>query len=166
MYCSWVVPCSPRRSEDIDVVLTCVLYVLWWGGAFCPPGGLTCRPGDTGESNLFISLPSATPSSVPASSAGGSTRAGNANRLGRDPQPRRTRPVTMLLSGNHHELIQFHILDQPNLPLSLEFLWLRRHNPHIDWENGNIREWGVTCHSSCLKHATPSHPALVSNPDS
>lgn len=39
------------------------------------------------------------------------------------------RPVAMLLSGNHHKLIQFHILDQPNLPLILGFLWLHHHIP-------------------------------------
>lgn len=30
-----------------------------------------------------------------------------------------TQPVRMLMSGNQHELLQFHVLNQPNLALIL-----------------------------------------------
>ncbi|TWW62375.1 hypothetical protein D4764_04G0010220 [Takifugu flavidus] len=44
-----------------------------------------------------------------------------------------TTPIHMLLSGNHHETIQFHVLKSPHLPFILGYPWLRRHNPNIDW---------------------------------
>ena len=45
-----------------------------------------------------------------------------------------TTPLHLLLSGNHHETIQFHILKSHRLPFILGFPWLRRHrhNPTID----------------------------------
>lgn len=43
--------------------------------------------------------------------------------------------------------------------------WLCRHHPRIDWETRTIREWGASCHSSCLKQAAPPCPAPVINAD-
>ncbi|KAI3362598.1 hypothetical protein L3Q82_001690 [Scortum barcoo] len=57
-----------------------------------------------------------------------------------------TEPIHMLLSGNHYETIQFHILHSPRLPLILGYPWLRRHNPHVDWLTGAILGWGSSCH--------------------
>jgi len=71
-----------------------------------------------------------------------------------------TTPIHMLLSGNHYETIQFHILPSPQIPLILGYPWLRRHNPHIDWTTGAILGWGPSCHEVCLKQATaPQHSA-------
>jgi len=52
-----------------------------------------------------------------------------------------TTPVHVLLSGNHHETIQFHILQSPCIPLILGFPWLLHDNPHIDWTTGVILGW-------------------------
>ena len=78
-----------------------------------------------------------------------------------------TSPVHLLLSGNHHETIQFHILSSLRLPLILGYPWLRLHNPHIDWVTGAIREWSPSCHLRCLQQASlPRHsPSLSSSPD-
>lgn len=40
-----------------------------------------------------------------------------------------TSPLHMLLSGNHHETILFHLLPSSNIPLILGHPWLCRHNP-------------------------------------
>ncbi|KAI3354919.1 hypothetical protein L3Q82_004718 [Scortum barcoo] len=64
-----------------------------------------------------------------------------------------TESIHMLLSGNHHETIQFHILHSPRLPLILGYPWLRRHNPHVDWLTGAILGWGSSCHQVCLLQA-------------
>uniref|UniRef100_A0A674PJ94 Uncharacterized protein n=1 Tax=Takifugu rubripes TaxID=31033 RepID=A0A674PJ94_TAKRU len=64
-----------------------------------------------------------------------------------------TTPIHMLLSGNHHETIQFHVLKSPHLPLILGYPWLRRHNPHIDWATGSIMGWSSSCHQVCLNQA-------------
>ena len=73
-------------------------------------------------------------------------------------------PVTMQLSGNHQEDIQFHLLRSPGQPLILGYPWLRQHNPHFDWETGVIREWGRDCHRTCLKGAVI--PTCHESPDS
>ncbi|TWW68233.1 hypothetical protein D4764_19G0000310 [Takifugu flavidus] len=65
----------------------------------------------------------------------------------------RTSPVQLLISGNHHETIQFHILDFLNPPLILGYPWLQLHNPHIDWSTRAIREWSSSCHLRCLQQA-------------
>ena len=73
-------------------------------------------------------------------------------------------PIHMLLSGNHHETIQFHILSSPHHPLLLGFPWLRRHNPHLDWTTGAILGWSPACHQICLKKATASQSLTCSSP--
>ncbi|TWW59253.1 Retrotransposon-derived protein PEG10 [Takifugu flavidus] len=57
-----------------------------------------------------------------------------------------TTPIHMLLSGNHHETIHFHILKSPHLPLILGYPWLHRYNPHIDWATEFILGWSSSCH--------------------
>ncbi|KAI3354114.1 hypothetical protein L3Q82_018667 [Scortum barcoo] len=74
-----------------------------------------------------------------------------------------TEPVHMLLSGNHHETIQFHILHSPRLPLILGYPWLRRHNPHVDWLTGAILGWGSSCHQVCLRQAVVPQPSHCSS---
>ncbi len=78
-----------------------------------------------------------------------------------------TIPVQMLLSGNHHKTITFHVLDSPRIPLILGYPWLRRHNPHIDWATGAILGWSSACHQVCLKQAfaPQSMPCTTSAPD-
>ncbi|KAF7653478.1 hypothetical protein LDENG_00082230 [Lucifuga dentata] len=78
-----------------------------------------------------------------------------------------TSPVHLLLSGNHHETLQFHILQSPRLPLILGYSWLLRPNPHIDWDTGVILGWSASCHQVCLRQAamTQRTPSLSSSPD-
>lgn len=42
-------------------------------------------------------------------------------------------PLQMTMSGNHSETLTFHLFHAPQQPVILGYLWLRRHNPHIDW---------------------------------
>eukprot|EP00064_Thunnus_orientalis_P022023 superscaffoldBa00007079_g22202 len=69
----------------------------------------------------------------------------------------------LLLSGNHHEMIQFHIIPSSQTPIILQ-LWLKRHNPHIDWSTGKVVSWSSFCHSSCLKSALAPVKAAVPRP--
>ncbi|KAL2089934.1 hypothetical protein ACEWY4_014622 [Coilia grayii] len=70
-----------------------------------------------------------------------------------------TEAVGMLTSGNHRERIRFHLLSSPSVPIVLGLPWLRLHNPRIDWRRGDVFEWGVECHQSCLRSAAPSTPS-------
>lgn len=73
-------------------------------------------------------------------------------------------PVRMVMAGNHHETVQFYVLQSPRHPLVLGYPWLRRHNPHIDWTSGVILSWSQACHQVCLKDAAPgSAPAGTNN---
>ena len=64
-----------------------------------------------------------------------------------------TEPISLLVSGNHREYIQFCVFTCPDSPLVLGFPWLRQHNPQINWAKGNITEWSINCHSLCLHSA-------------
>lgn len=68
----------------------------------------------------------------------------------------RTAPVSLLLSGNHHETISLYIVDSPSTPLVLGLPWLKLHNPHIDWAKLSIINWSLFCHNHCLHSATPT----------
>lgn len=68
----------------------------------------------------------------------------------------RTAPVSLLLSGNHHETISFYLIPSPSSPLVLGLPWLKIHNPHIDWSSLSITNWSLFCHSHCLHSAVPS----------
>lgn len=62
-------------------------------------------------------------------------------------------PVSLHLSGNHHEQLSFYVIESPQAPVVLGHPWLVKHNPHIDWASGEIVGWSLSCHSLCLLHA-------------
>jgi len=78
----------------------------------------------------------------------------------------RTEPLSLILSGNHRELIQFFVFSAPKTPLVLGHPWLKQHNPHIDWTTSRIIEWSSFCHSSCLQSALPPIEVSVASPRS
>ena len=75
----------------------------------------------------------------------------------------RTAPVSLKISGNHHEIISLYLIPSPMSPLVLGFPWLKLHNPHIDWANSSIINWSLFCHSHCLHSAVP--PTVTRAPD-
>uniref|UniRef100_A0A3B4BH69 Retrotransposon gag domain-containing protein n=1 Tax=Periophthalmus magnuspinnatus TaxID=409849 RepID=A0A3B4BH69_9GOBI len=75
-----------------------------------------------------------------------------------------TEPVTLILSGNHHESCSFHVISSPSAPLILGYLWLKTHNPTIDWMEGgfcSVAGWGAC---SALDQP-PEAPDLSSIPE-
>lgn len=57
-----------------------------------------------------------------------------------------TKLITLLVSGNHQEKIQFFSYNA----IVLGLLRLSLHNPLIDWSKASIYSWIVFCHSHCL----------------
>lgn len=53
-----------------------------------------------------------------------------------------TRPVHIIMSGNHHEHITFHFMDLPRIPVIFIFLWLLKHQPHGHF---GVRFRGLSC---------------------
>jgi len=61
-----------------------------------------------------------------------------------------TQCVTLILSGNHAEEIQFFLIHSPSAPVVLGHTWLVKHNPHIDWAHKSILAWSPFCLAQCL----------------
>ncbi len=61
-----------------------------------------------------------------------------------------TQCVTLILSGNHNEEIQFFLIHSPSAPVVLGHTWLVKHNPHIDWAHKSILAWSPFCLAQCL----------------
>lgn len=49
-----------------------------------------------------------------------------------------TESVSLTLSGNHIEMLQFYAFHAPLTPLVLGFPWLRQHNPVLDWKEERV----------------------------
>jgi hypothetical protein len=76
---------------------------------------------------------------------------------------RRTVPVKLLVSGNHHESISLLVITSPFSPVVLGYPWLKTHNPQMDWGTGRVVSWSTHCLSHCLPSAqSPRAPELAS----
>uniref|UniRef100_A0A3P9I2H4 Reverse transcriptase domain-containing protein n=1 Tax=Oryzias latipes TaxID=8090 RepID=A0A3P9I2H4_ORYLA len=68
----------------------------------------------------------------------------------------RTKPVKLLTSGNHREVIQFFVTQSTHTPIVLGYSWLKLHNPQFNWSLGHIINWSPYCSANCLSSALPS----------
>ena len=59
----------------------------------------------------------------------------------------RTGPLTLLLSGNHHEQIELFVIPAAGTSVILGLPWLVRHNPAVDWTASAITAWSPDCHA-------------------
>ncbi len=66
-----------------------------------------------------------------------------------------TKFVTLTLSGNHAEEIQFFLIHSPFTPVVLGHTWLVNHNPHIDWAHRSILAWSTFCLAQCFVRHFP-----------
>jgi len=73
-----------------------------------------------------------------------------------------TAEVVLQVAVLHHEPIRFYVIHSPNNPVILGLPWLRTHNPHISWKEGQIIQWDPSCHELCLKQVTPLPVQAVS----
>ena len=75
----------------------------------------------------------------------------------------RTVSVTLTISGNHVDNVQFFVLHTPAAPLVLGRPWLNLHDPHVSWSTGRIL--GLSHHLSqfhsisVLRYSTHALPS-------
>lgn len=65
-----------------------------------------------------------------------------------------TEEVKLQIGTLHSEHITFYVIPSPNHTVILGLPWLRRHNPHISWREGQITQWDPTCQNHCLARIT------------
>lgn len=75
--------------------------------------------------------------------------------LGTGSVNRITAPVRLHTVLNHQEVVQFHEISSPDLPIVLGYPWLARHNPSLCWTTGTLLAWGERCQSTCLLDQSP-----------
>lgn len=55
----------------------------------------------------------------------------------------------------HQEQISFYVIHSPHNPIILGLPWLRSHNPHVSWREGEILQWDSRCLNHCLQPVKP-----------
>lgn len=62
-----------------------------------------------------------------------------------------TVPLSLTLSGNHHESYQPLVISSPLSQIVLDLLWLSIHTPVVDWSTVTICSCSKFCHTNCLR---------------
>lgn len=63
----------------------------------------------------------------------------------------------MQIGALHKENIEFLVISSPNHTLILGMPWLRKHNPQVSWNLGQIKQWGPKCRNQCITPVNPVH---------
>ena len=146
---------SVLKNNHFPVTIT-------WGNQTLSIGALI----DSGADDCLIDHEFAVQAGIPLSNLSSplSVQALNGQLL--DKVTKQTAPLTLVTSGNHSETIRFRVLHHSSAPVVLGRPWLTRHDPLISWASGEIKAWGKSCFSDCLRSATPpsgppeNHPEL------
>lgn len=74
-----------------------------------------------------------------------------------------TKPLHLIISGNHSEQTSFLVFPTSSSPIILGFKWLQQHNPRINWSDRHIESWSVLSlllsSLSCLPRSSTGRPA-------
>jgi len=144
---------NPRPRTQLEAVLCCNQQSL-------PLLALV----DSGADENFLDIDIAAQAGIPCEVLDSPLNANALNGQFLAQVTHRTKPVNLILSGNHCEFIQFHLISSPHAPIVLGHPWLRTHNPQIDWVTGKIISWSFFCLSSCLQSALPPAEAAAPPP--
>jgi predicted aspartyl protease len=58
-----------------------------------------------------------------------------------------------LTINNHWETIKLHRITIRNSPIIVGLLWLKKHNPNIDWKEGKVTFDSDICAQTCLEQS-------------
>ncbi len=61
-----------------------------------------------------------------------------------------TEEVKLQIGTLHSEFIRLYVIQSPSHSIILGLPWLRTHNPHISWREGQILQWDDRCRDRCL----------------
>lgn len=75
----------------------------------------------------------------------------------------RTHPFVMQVGALHTETVEMSVLSQTKDPLILGLPWLRKHNPQVEWQTGEITAWSDRCLRECM--SLPCKAMGVESPD-
>ena len=114
---------------------------------------------DSGADECFIDSALVSQMGIPTEATDGPMEVCALDGSPLTPITRRTVPVSLCVSGNHHETIQFCLMDSPVTPVVLGLPWLGRHNPVINWSTGAVTGWHTDCYQGCLRSAVASPPS-------
>ncbi|KAL0161744.1 hypothetical protein M9458_045469, partial [Cirrhinus mrigala] len=77
-----------------------------------------------------------------------------------------TEEMRMEIRALHRELIQFYAIHTPHHTVILGLPWLRKHDPHISWREGELLQWSSNCQKDCLPAVQPTLTPMPSLPES
>ncbi|KAL0154660.1 hypothetical protein M9458_048923, partial [Cirrhinus mrigala] len=66
-----------------------------------------------------------------------------------------TETIRMHIGALHKESIQFYTIQSAHHKLILGLPWLRKHDPHIEWREGRLLQWGDFCLKNCVSTIQP-----------
>lgn len=139
-----VTPTHPSSAQR-----TLLSAVLWWGDQQLEVGALV----DSGAEENFIDASLVKQWNLPTESMEKPLVANALTGVRLAQITHTTVPVSLTLSGNHHEQLRFLVINAPHVPIVLGHPWLVKHNPHIDWVGKCVMGWSPFCHSNCLLQA-------------
>ena len=120
---------------------------LAWGLESLSVGSLL----DSGADECLINVTLACQAGIPLEPLDAALSAQARDGHSRGKITHRTVPLSLTLSGNHVESIQFYVLHAPTAPLVLGHPWLDKHDPHVSWSTGRILGWSVACQLPALR---------------
>lgn len=122
----------PASLQCGDVVLSCSALI------------------DTRAGGNFIDSPTVELWSIPAIPLSSPITVLSLNGLTITSITRFTPSVSLIISGNHHEVINLYSFDSPSAPVVLEHPWLIKHNPHVGWAANSVLSCSLSCLAMCL----------------
>ncbi len=105
---------------------------------------------DSGAEGNFLDISVAAQWSIPAIPLPSPISVRSLNGLLLSSITHSTPSVSLVVSGNHREVIELYLLDSPGAPVVLGHPWLVQHNPHVDWSGNSVLSWSESCLASCL----------------
>ncbi|KAI2659483.1 Transposon Tf2-9 polyprotein [Labeo rohita] len=113
---------------------------------------------DSGAAGNFISIEFAHQQNIILNSCKSSlsVEALNGRPLGEGRIHSLTEEMRMEIGALHRELIQFYTIHTPHHTVILGLPWLRKHDPHISWREGELLQWSSNCQKDCLPAVQPT----------